>query len=73
MSFALLRFFSSKVFNEVISTKLYASSLVFPMGFFRNDDFKHIFLLEVSVSSTHDPKALCTPYFCHRVFEEIIS
>jgi hypothetical protein len=24
------------------------------------------------VSFTHDPKALCTPYFSHRVFEEII-
>jgi hypothetical protein len=23
------------------------------------------------VSFTHDPKALCTPYFSHRVFEEM--
>jgi hypothetical protein len=34
--FCLVKVFSSKVFNEVISTKLYASSLFFsPRGFLR--------------------------------------
>jgi hypothetical protein len=37
-----------------------------------HDDYKHIFLLEFNMSFTHDPKVLCTPYFSHRVFEEII-
>jgi hypothetical protein len=37
-----------------------------------NDDYKHILLLEFNMSFTHDPKALCTPYFSHRVFKEII-
>jgi hypothetical protein len=46
MSFCLVKVFSSKVFNEVISTKLYASSLIFPTGVFTNDAYKHIFLLE---------------------------
>jgi hypothetical protein len=33
--FCLVEVFSSKVFNEVISTKLYASSLTFPhRGFY---------------------------------------
>jgi hypothetical protein len=32
--FCLIEVFSSKVFNEVISTKLYASSLIFPQGGF---------------------------------------
>jgi hypothetical protein len=33
--FCLVKVFSSKVFNEVISTKLYASSLTFPhRGFY---------------------------------------
>jgi hypothetical protein len=33
--FCLIKVFSSKVFNEVISTKLYASSLIFPhRGFY---------------------------------------
>jgi hypothetical protein len=42
--FCLVKVFSSKVFNEVISTKLYASSLTFPhRGFFIHDDYKHIF------------------------------
>jgi hypothetical protein len=44
--FCLVEVFSSKVFNEVISTKLYASSLIFPTGVFTNDAYKHIFLLE---------------------------
>jgi hypothetical protein len=44
--FCLVKVFSSKVFNEVISTKLYASSLIFPTGVFMHDDYKHIFLLE---------------------------
>jgi hypothetical protein len=43
MSFALLRFSHSKFFNEVISTKLYASSLIFPTGVFIHYDYKHIF------------------------------
>jgi hypothetical protein len=41
--FCLIEVFSSKVFNEVISTKLYASSLIFPTGVFKNDDYRHIF------------------------------
>jgi hypothetical protein len=44
--FCLVKVFSSKVFNEVISTKLYASSLIFPTGVFMHDDYKHICLLE---------------------------
>jgi hypothetical protein len=32
--FCLVKIFSSKVFNEVISNKLYASSLIFPQGGF---------------------------------------
>jgi hypothetical protein len=28
------------------------------------------FLLEISVSFTHNPKAWCTPYFPRSVFEE---
>jgi hypothetical protein len=44
--FCLAKVFSFKVFNEVISTKLYASSLIFPTGVFKHDDYKHIFLLE---------------------------
>jgi hypothetical protein len=61
--FCLVKVFSYKVFNEVISTKLYVSSLIFSTGVFRNDDYKHIFLLEFNVSFTYDLKALCTPYF----------
>jgi hypothetical protein len=30
--------------------------LFFPMEVFRNVDYRHIFLLEVSVSFTHNPK-----------------
>jgi hypothetical protein len=37
-----------------------------------HDDYKHICLFGVQVRFSHDPKALCTPYFSHRVFEEII-
>jgi hypothetical protein len=44
--FCLAKVFSFKVFNEVISTKLYASSLIFSTGVFIHDDYKHIFLLE---------------------------
>jgi hypothetical protein len=69
--FCLVEVFSSKVFSKVISIKLY-TSLIFPMGVFTNDDYKYIFLLEFNVSFTHDPKTLCTPYFSHRVFEEMI-
>jgi hypothetical protein len=61
--FCLVKVFSSKNFNEVISTKLYASSLIFPTGVFMHDDYKHIFLLEVSVSSTHDPKDIVYSLF----------
>jgi hypothetical protein len=72
MSFCLVKVFSSKVFNEVISTKLYASSLIFPHGVFMHDDYKHIFLLEFKWDSLIIQKILYTPYFSHRVFEEII-
>jgi hypothetical protein len=34
LRFCLVEVFSSKVFNEVISGKLYASSFIFPTGFF---------------------------------------
>jgi hypothetical protein len=34
MSFAFVDVFSSKVFNKIISTKLYASSLIFSHGGF---------------------------------------
>jgi hypothetical protein len=61
--------FLSKVFNEVISTKLYISSFIFsPWGGFRNNDYMHIFLLEISVSFIHDSKAVCTPYFFSQGF-----
>ena len=62
----------SKVFNEVISTKLYASSWLFSHKGFYTWWLQAYFLLEFNVSFTHDPKALCTPYFSHRVFEEMI-
>jgi hypothetical protein len=55
--------FSFKVFNEVISTKLYASSLIFPTGVFKNDDYKHIFLLEFNMSFTHNPKDIVYSLF----------
>jgi hypothetical protein len=61
--FCLIEVFSSKVFNEVISTKLYVSSLIFPTGVFMNDDYRHIFLLEVAVSSTHNPKDIVYSLF----------
>jgi hypothetical protein len=70
--FYLIEVFSSKVFNEVISTKLYASSLIFHHGVFMHDDYKHIFLLEFKWDSLIIQKILYTPYFSHRVFEEII-
>jgi hypothetical protein len=70
MSFALLRF-SSNVFNEVISTKLYASSWFFSHRDFYTWWLQAYFLLEFYMSFTHNPKALYTPYFSHRVFEEI--
>jgi hypothetical protein len=54
--FCLIEVFSSKVFNEVISTKLYASSLIFPTGVFMHDDYKHIFLLEFKWDYSHYPK-----------------
>jgi hypothetical protein len=71
--FYLVKVFSSKVFNEVISTKLYASSLIFPTGFFYEWWLQAYFLLEFVWDYSHYPKALCTPYFSHRVFEEIRS
>ena len=66
--FYLVKVFSSKVFNEVISTKLYASSWFFSHRGFYTWWLKAYFPLEFNVSFTHDPKALCTPYFSHRVF-----
>jgi hypothetical protein len=63
--------FSSKVFNEVISTKLYASSLTFPhWGFY--EWWLHAYFWGLWVLLIVQ-KTLCTPYFSHRVFEEIIS
>ena len=69
--FCLVKVFSSKVFNEVISTKLYASSLIFPTGVFIHDDYKHIFFWSSCEIILIIQKTLCTPYFSHRVFEEI--
>ena len=71
MSFYLAKVFSSKVFNEVISTKLYASSLIFPTGVFIHNDYKHIFFWRLCEIILIIQKILCTPYFSHRVFEEI--
>jgi hypothetical protein len=71
MSFAVAKVFSFKVFNEVISTKLYASSLIFPTGVFIHDDYKHIFFWRLCEMILIIQKTLCTPYFSHRVFEEI--
>jgi hypothetical protein len=70
--FCLIEVFSSKVFNEVISIKLYASSLIFPHGVFMHDDYKHICLLEFKWDSLTIQKVFCTPYFSHRGFKEII-
>jgi hypothetical protein len=70
--FCLVKVFSSKVFNEVISTKLYASSLIFSTGVFMHDDYKHIFFWSLSEIILIIQKTLCTPYFSHRVFEEVI-
>ena len=70
--FCLIEVFSSKVFNEVISTKLYASSLIFPTGVFKNDDYRHIFFWRSVWVLLMIQKTLCTPYFSHRVFEEMI-
>jgi hypothetical protein len=61
--FCLIEVFSSKVFNEVISTKLYASSLTFPHRGFYEWWLQAYFLLEVSVSSTHDPKDIVYSLF----------
>jgi hypothetical protein len=41
--FCFVEVFSSKVFNEVISTKLYDSSFIFPTGVFKNGDYRHTF------------------------------
>jgi hypothetical protein len=61
--FCLVKVFSSKVFNEVISTKLYASSLIFPTGVFMHDDYKHIFFWSSCEIILIIQKILCTPYF----------
>jgi hypothetical protein len=45
--------------------------LFFPTRFLiRNDDYRHIFLLEVRVSFTHNPKKWYTTYLSYRVFKE---
>jgi hypothetical protein len=61
--FCLVKVFSSKVFNEVISTKLYASSLFFPIGVFMHDNYKHISFWNSSEIILIIQKTLCTPYF----------
>jgi hypothetical protein len=71
MSFCLAKVFSFKVFNEVILTKLYASSLIFPTGVFIHDDYKHIFFWKLCEIILIIQRILYTPYFSHRVFEEI--
>jgi hypothetical protein len=71
MSFVVAKVFSFKVFNEVISTKLYASSLIFPTGVFIHDDYKHIFFWRLCEIILIIQKTLGTPYFSYRVFEEI--
>jgi hypothetical protein len=69
--FCLIKVFSFKVFNEVISTKLYAPSWFFSHRGFYTWWLQAYFLLEFYMSFTHNPKALYTPYFSHRVFKEI--
>jgi hypothetical protein len=61
--FCLIDVFSSKVFNEVISTKLYASSLIFPTGVFIHDDYKAYFLLETMWDYSHYPKDIVYSLF----------
>ena len=46
---------------------------LFPTGVFTNDDYKHIFFWSSCEIILIIQKTLCTPYFSHRVFEEIRS
>jgi hypothetical protein len=71
MSFCLAKVFSFKVFNEVISTKLYASSLIFPTGVLYMMITSIFFFWKLSEIILIIQKILCTPYFSHGVFKEI--
>jgi hypothetical protein len=66
--FCLVKVFSSKVFNEVISTKLYASSLIFRTGVFMHDDYRHICLFGIQVRLSHDPKNIVYSLFSPQGF-----
>jgi hypothetical protein len=61
--FCLFKVFSSKVFNEVISTKLYASSLIFPHGGFYEWWLQAYFLLEFEWDYSHYPKGIMYSIF----------
>jgi hypothetical protein len=61
--FCLAEAFSSKVFNELISTKLYASLLIFPhMGFYAWW-LQAYFLLEFEWDYSHYPKDIVYSLF----------
>jgi hypothetical protein len=70
--FCLIEVFSSKVFNEIISTKLYASSLTFPHRGFYAWWLQVYFLLEFKVRFTQNPKYIVYSLYSHKVFEEIV-
>ena len=61
--FCLVKVFSSKVFNEVISTKLYASSLTFPHRGFYEWWLQAYFLLEFVWDYSHYPKDIVYSLF----------
>ena len=61
--FCLIEVFSSKVFNEVISTKLYASSLTFPHRGFYEWWLQAYFLLEFVWDYSHYPKDIVYSLF----------
>ena len=61
--FCLVKVFSSKVFNEVISTKLYASSLTFPHRGFYAWWLQAYFPFGVQVRLSHYPKDIVYSLF----------
>jgi hypothetical protein len=62
-----------KFINFIFRLSTPSMWLSFPRRGFYEWWLQAYFLLEINVSFTHDLKALCTPYFFHRVFEKIIS
>ena len=66
--FCLVMVFSSKVFNEIISIKLYASSLTFPHRGFYVWWLQAYFLLEFNMSFTHNPKDIVYSLFFSQGF-----